>query len=253
MQKRIDAIDWYHEFDFGHGLKATTTVAAGTHRQLWSFIEKELDRLDLFGKTVLDTGCWDGYWSFYAERKGAKVLATDDATQNWAGAEGFMLAKELFQSKVEFDFYCSVYDLTKLARKFDVIFFLGVYYHLVDPMYAFAQLRHCCHADTIVIVEGDVHVGGARSVAVYEPFARKGSRFVPTPDTLELFLNLNYFKTEYESMIDHFELINQEAPLDMPPRINRTFRICRPEILENPVHFYKPPFGLAKYDLRWQS
>ena len=34
-------------------------------------------------------GCWDGYWSFYAEQRGAaRVLATDDASQNWAGSAG---------------------------------------------------------------------------------------------------------------------------------------------------------------------
>ena len=73
-------------FEFPNGLVARSNTAEdiGSHRRIWSFIEKELDKIDFAGKTVLDLGCWDGYWSFYAERRGAKhVLATDDRTQNW--------------------------------------------------------------------------------------------------------------------------------------------------------------------------
>jgi len=45
--------------------------------------------IDFSGKSVLRPGLLDGYWSFYAERRGAaSVLASDDATQNWAGKPG---------------------------------------------------------------------------------------------------------------------------------------------------------------------
>src|SRR5207237_1489982 len=72
------------------------------HRELRRFIEDQLDRLDFQDKTVLDIGCWDGYWSFYAERRGARlVLATDDKSQNWAGSDGLMLARGLLDSKME--------------------------------------------------------------------------------------------------------------------------------------------------------
>ena len=76
MQARIDAINWYHEFDFGHGLKARATTAdAEFHRELWQFMERQLDGINFQGKRVLDVGCWDGYWSFYAERRGARSRA----------------------------------------------------------------------------------------------------------------------------------------------------------------------------------
>jgi len=32
---------------------------------------------DLTGKRVLDIGCWDGFYSFEAERHGAQVVAVD--------------------------------------------------------------------------------------------------------------------------------------------------------------------------------
>jgi len=66
------------------------------HRRVWRFIASQLDQIEMSGKSVLDLGCWDGYWSFYAERRGARrVLATDDESQNWAGSAGLEVAKEL--------------------------------------------------------------------------------------------------------------------------------------------------------------
>src|SRR3954469_22034393 len=101
-RRRIDEVEWYHDFDFGGGLAARTkSPDAEEHRRLWDFIEDQLSAIDFRGKTVLDVGCWDGYWSFHAEKRGAKsVLASDDATQNWAGSRGLMLAKELLGSRV---------------------------------------------------------------------------------------------------------------------------------------------------------
>jgi len=89
LQAEIDSVAWYHEFDFGNGHTARSrTPDVAAHRRLWNFIEEGLSRIDFRGKTVLDIGCWDGYWSFYAERHGAaSVLATDDLSQNWSTGE----------------------------------------------------------------------------------------------------------------------------------------------------------------------
>jgi len=88
LQARIDAVNWYHEFDFGNGLMAKSrTPDVSDHRAVWDFTRRHLDTVDFQGKSVLDIGAWDGYWSFYAEKRGAKcVLATDDRTQNWSTA-----------------------------------------------------------------------------------------------------------------------------------------------------------------------
>jgi tRNA (mo5U34)-methyltransferase len=102
IQQRIDAGAWYHEFDFGDGLKAVSTAhGVADHRAVWAGFEAALERADFTGKTVLDVGCWDGYWSFLAERRGAAdVLGIDDITQNWGGGAGFPLARELLLSSI---------------------------------------------------------------------------------------------------------------------------------------------------------
>jgi len=259
IQSQIDQINWYHEFDFGNGLIAKPKTADyKSHRALWSFIERELDRTDFSGKTVLDIGCWDGYWSFYAERRGAAhVLATDDRSQNWAGDTGFKLAKTLLDSNVEADTTKSIYDLGTLGRTFDVILCLGVYYHLLDPFYAFAQVRHCCHQSTIVIVEGDaVFTGtdpGVQTAAYFAADAAQAPRFVPDTETLKRMLRATYFTVEAEAAfsLQTFAAIEHQLQRNLLGT-NRILLKCRPLFGMNDFHVYRPPFGLDKYDARWQ-
>ena len=126
------------------------------------------------------------------------MLATDDRSQNWTGSAGFDLAKELFKSRSNCNLALSVYDLGKLETKFDIILCLGVFYHLLDPFYAFAQIRHRCHEHSIVVFEGDAFFGlietPDQSAVLYGRDVRKAPRFVPDPDTLRLFVDAAYFK-----------------------------------------------------------
>jgi len=265
IQSRIDTINWYHEFNFGNGLVAKSkTPDAEFHRRLWAFIRSKLDRIDFAGKTVLDIGCWDGYWSFYAEKRGAAhVLATDDVDQNWAGDSGLTLAKELLNSSIEIDTKLSVYSLAELKTKFDIVLCLGVYYHLIDPFYAFAQVRHCCHESTIVVFEGDVALSLPSETGMYNLTDSSVSRFRPSCALLSGLLSAAYFT------IDSENFFTQELQVSRPvkmirrvvrmirktsevPVIDRALLVCRPYLGENRCFWYRPPFGLDRYDARWQ-
>lgn len=133
LLRAVGEIGWYHSIDLGNGV-----VTPGHH----TFDDLERmgvpDRLD--GKTVLDIGAWDGFWSFEAERRGAKrVLATDSFV--WAedsrwGRRGFDLARRALGSGVE-DRFIDVMELSpEQVGTFDLVFFLGVLYHLRDPVNA---------------------------------------------------------------------------------------------------------------------
>jgi tRNA (mo5U34)-methyltransferase len=57
---------------------------------------------DLTGKSVLDVGAWDGFFSFECERRGAaRVLAIDTYAWDVHGKDGFLLAHSVLRSKVE--------------------------------------------------------------------------------------------------------------------------------------------------------
>jgi tRNA (mo5U34)-methyltransferase len=273
LQQRIDAIAWYHEFDFGNGLKARSkTPDVEWHRRNWEFVERQLGAVDFRGKSVLDVGCWDGYWSFFAEKRGAaSVLAADDFSQNWASADGVGLAKELLGSKIDIDPRRSVYDLASLDRRFDIVMFLGVYYHLLDPFHAFAQLRHCCHANTVVLIEGAEAVGLPAQAALVGVDMTK---FLPASSALEYMLSACYFAVASRAEMTaerelgrlgwrwRLQMCRQTlrgsrsgvAALVPPMTANRrVFLTCAAVERENAVHAYRPPFGLNQYDPRFKA
>ncbi len=203
-QAEIDSISWYHRFEFGGGLRSKSSSSPeeqSAHARIWGFIERNLDRIDFRGKTVLDIGCWDGYWSFSAEKRGAgAVLATDDLSQNWSVGRGVHLAKELLQSGIEIDLTRSIYGIAKLDRKFDIILCLGVFYHLHDPYYAFSQLRHCCHENTLVLLEGNVADLLPTNTARME-LRDHGNEFFPTVGYLDELLTANYLRSDSTDML----------------------------------------------------
>jgi len=90
--------------------------------------------------SVLDIGAWDGAYSFEAERRGAsRVLATDYycwSGPGWGTKDGFNLARKALNSKVE-DREIDVLDLSaEKIGTFDLVLFLGVLYHLRNPLLA---------------------------------------------------------------------------------------------------------------------
>src|SRR5262249_14316533 len=122
-------------------------------------------------------------------------------SQTWADGEGLLLAKQLLRSGVQVRQNLSVYQLSSLNRRFDIILCLGVYYHLLDPFYAFAQIRHCCHPGTVVLLEGDRapyrRGGDARS-----PFGNGSDPlFVPSSGALEGLLKSAYLKVQSQALL----------------------------------------------------
>ena len=249
-QAEIDKINWYHDFDFGNGLRAQSRIEnVDGVRQIWRFIESQLDNIDFRGKSVVDIGAWDGCWSFYAERRGAaSVLATDDISQNWASGTGLSLARELLKSNIDVRQDLPIYQLTSLNRTFDIILCLGVFYHLRDPFYAFTQIRHCCHQNTIVAIEGELAWNGVASDEV-RYFYNSWLEFLPAEGALAGLLKSAYLQIESQVWLHAHPQASEHAALAS----DRAFIICRPFTGTNDSYVYKPHFGLHVYDHRFQQ
>jgi tRNA (mo5U34)-methyltransferase len=135
IRARVAELKWHHSIDLGHGI--TTPGQDKSDRKL---LRAQIPA-SLKGKTVLDVGAWDGFFSFEAERRGAsRVLATDSYSWNgshdWGDKRGFKLAREALGSRVE-DQDIDVLDLSpERVGTFDVVLFLGVLYHMKHPMLA---------------------------------------------------------------------------------------------------------------------
>src|SRR3954470_4393817 len=154
LLEQVNKCFWYHSIDLGNGI-VTPGICGPPNREIMSIY----DTLDFRGKKVLDIGCWDGLWSFEAEKRGATtVVATDLNTQRWPpdGHLTFMLAHEALASKAIYRPDVSVYDVPRTfpQRDFDVVFFCGMYYHLRDPLLALSRLRQAMKPGGVLAVEG---------------------------------------------------------------------------------------------------
>jgi tRNA (mo5U34)-methyltransferase len=138
IRRRVDEIRWYHTIDLGQGI-----VTPGVDRSA-ARLPKLRFPDDMTGRTALDVGAWDGFFSFEFERRGAaRVVAVDSFSWSgpgWGTKAGFELAREVLGSSVE-DRELEVLDLSpEGVGVFDVVLFAGVLYHLRDPMVALERV-----------------------------------------------------------------------------------------------------------------
>ncbi len=174
---------WWHSIDLPSGRTAGHKTADHLAAELAS-----LDLPSLSGKSVLDIGAWDGFYSFTAERLGAaRVVSLDhhvwgaspSLQARWAeyvaggagayqdfwdmpdaldlvglpGRRNYERAHRELESAVEpvvGDFMTM--DLDALGP-FDVVLFLGVLYHLKHPLYGLERLRSITNEVAIIETE----------------------------------------------------------------------------------------------------
>ncbi|MGI9100111.1 MAG: methyltransferase domain-containing protein [Solirubrobacteraceae bacterium] len=191
LQEQVDAVPfWFHSIDLGGG------VVTPGHKSP-DELARELDALalpDLRGKSVLDIGGWDGFFAFEAERRGAARVGVVDhymwamdapgqqaywrrcmdegvaprpyhETEFWhpdtlPGKRGFDLAREVLGSAVEafaVDFMDC--DLGALLGRWDVVLYLGVLYHMEDPLRALRRVAAVTRELAVVETEAVVIPG----------------------------------------------------------------------------------------------
>jgi len=190
LRQRVDAVPfWFHSINLGRGVVTPGhKSAAELARELYA-----LALPDLRGKSVLDIGGWEGFFAFEAERRGAARVGVVDhymwamdspgqqaywrrcrdegvaprpfhETEFWhpgtlPGKRGFDLAREALGSAVEafaVDFMdCDLGDL----GTWDVVLYLGVLYHMQEPLTALRRLAAVTRELAIVETETIVILG----------------------------------------------------------------------------------------------
>lgn len=128
---------WWHTIDFGEDIFSNGKTPMSAQQIRLSSIPKNLK-----DKTVLDIGCWDGFFSFECEKRGAKVTAIDNKQQEKFvescygkcidGTNGLKVAKKILNSKINF-MEMDLYDLEESKKEFDTVLLFGVLYHLKNP------------------------------------------------------------------------------------------------------------------------
>jgi tRNA (mo5U34)-methyltransferase len=169
LRAKVNDLRWYHTIDLGHGI-----VTNGIDNT-----PERLARLKLpqtfAGKSVLDIGAWDGFFSFESERRGAKrVVAADYYAWHglgWGTKDGkapFKLAHSTLKSRVE-DVDIDVADIShERLGSFDVVLFLGVLYHLPNPLLSLERIAAVTREMLVVETVVDM-VGITRPAAAFYP------------------------------------------------------------------------------------
>ena len=130
---------WFHNLHLPDGVQTAPEHPLGDFPMVkWRQIEPYIAS-DLTGWRVLDIGCNAGFYSFELARRGAQVTALDIdahylAQARWAAQEYGLEGSIQFRQG-------SIYGLMGTGEKFDLVWFLGVLYHLRHPLLALDILR----------------------------------------------------------------------------------------------------------------
>lgn len=126
---------WNHRYIFQDQETRSVSENIGDNEIKWKRISRILKNKDIKGKTILDIGCSDGYFSNKCAELGArKVLGLDFNRLRIKRAK--FAAKTLNLNNSEFKYY-DFYNLSN-NKKFDVIMALGIL-HRVPEIYLFIK------------------------------------------------------------------------------------------------------------------
>lgn len=133
-QEIAELSPWFHNLHLPDGTQTAPDHFLGDFpnfkwREMAPFIPE-----DLSGWSALDIGCNAGFYSFELARRGARVLGID-CDPHYLEQARWACRRFGYEDRVDFK-QMQVYDLAHLKGKFDLVLFMGVFYHLRYPMLA---------------------------------------------------------------------------------------------------------------------
>jgi tRNA (mo5U34)-methyltransferase len=158
---------WFHNLHLPDGSQTAPDHPLGDFPSFkWRDIARHLPE-DLTGWTALDIGCNSGFYSIELAKRGAKVTAIDKDPHflkqaNWA-VEQFKLQDQITIVEAQ------VYDLAAWEKHFDLVLFLGVFYHLRYPLLGL-----------------DIVTEKVDRLMVFQTLSMPGEEDVTPPDNLDI-------------------------------------------------------------------
>ncbi|WP_337288756.1 DUF1698 domain-containing protein [Candidatus Methylomirabilis sp.] len=154
----MEQVPWWHRIELAPGLITPGLDDSRGKVQYLGIPE------NLSGKRVLDVGCWDGFFSFEAEKRGAREVIAIDIWES----PGFRLARKVLNSKVHFE-RMSMYEVnSERLGLFEVVFCFGVYYHLKNPLTGLERIASV--AKESALIEGEILAEETRTVVEFIEF-----------------------------------------------------------------------------------
>ncbi len=128
---------WFHNLSL-LGIQTAPDHFLGDYPNLkWRNFQDSIP-VDLTGMTVLDIGCNGGFYSIEMKRRGADRVVGIDHDEDYLAQARF--AADVLGMEITFR-QLSVYDVGRLAEHFDLVLFMGVFYHLRHPLLALDLIR----------------------------------------------------------------------------------------------------------------
>lgn len=127
---------WFHNLHLPDGTQTAPDHPLGDFpAEKWRRLAPALPD-DLSGWSVLDVGCNAGFYSFELARRGARVTAVDHdehylAQARWAAGRLGLADRVRFERD---DAYGLARQGSRGGEPFDLVLFLGVFYHLRYPL-----------------------------------------------------------------------------------------------------------------------
>jgi tRNA (mo5U34)-methyltransferase len=126
---------WFHNIQLPGGVQTAPDHALGSDFPggKWQQISRCIPE-SLEGWSALDVGCNAGFYSVELARRGARVVGLEPDTHYLRQARWVVETLQL-SDRIELR-HCTVYELLGSAERFDLILFMGVFYHLRHPLLA---------------------------------------------------------------------------------------------------------------------
>ena len=138
---------WFHNMDLGGVPTAPDHFLGDYPRVKFKGFAHALPP-DLEGRSVLDIGCNAGFYALEMKRRGAGRVLGIDSDEDY-------LAQARFAAEVsglpDLEFAkLDVYDVGALRERFDLVIFMGVFYHLRHPLLALDLIHEHVAGDLLL-------------------------------------------------------------------------------------------------------
>ncbi len=125
---------WFHNLHLPNNVRTAPHHPLGDFPAFkWSEIAPHLPE-NLSEWRAIDIGCNAGFYSFELAKRGAEVTAID-ADPHYLNQAEWAARKLGLDGQVNFR-QMQVYDLARVEETFDLVWFMGVFYHLRYPLLA---------------------------------------------------------------------------------------------------------------------
>ncbi|QRR00284.1 TIGR04290 family methyltransferase [Dyadobacter sandarakinus] len=146
QQKVKELGQWFHNIDL-NGVKTAPNHFLGDYPSFKYKNFADAIPADLTGKSVLDIGCNAGFYSVEMKKRGASRVVAIDSDERYLNQGRF--AAEALGFDIDFR-NMSVYEIGSLGEKFDVVIFMGVFYHLRHPLLALDLIYEHVAGDMLI-------------------------------------------------------------------------------------------------------